>query len=95
MEVTKRLTTGCSLVGKNNGGTKATFNEERRKKNHIIKGNPSLRPTSGFGNQIQALLKDCLLGADNTPEQPDSSHYLLCHITHNHTHPTTACISIS
>lgn len=38
MEVTKRLTTGCSLVGKNNGGTKATFNEERRKKKSHYQG---------------------------------------------------------
>lgn len=83
-----------ALVGKNNGGTKATCNEER-KKVRLPKGKPSLRPTSGFGNQIQKLLKDCLPGADSTPEQPNSSHYFLSHITHNHTHPTAACISIS
>lgn len=95
MEVTKRLTTWHALVGKNNGGTKATFNEERKKKFRLSKGKPSLRPSSGFGNQVQTLLKDCLAGADNTPEQPNSSHYFLSHITHNHTRPTTACISIS
>lgn len=92
MEAMKRLTTWHALVWKNNGGTKATFNEER-KKVRLSKGKLSLRPTSGFGNQIQTLLKDCLPGADNTPEQPNFSHNFLSHITHNHTHPTTACTS--
>lgn len=63
------------------------------KKVRLSKGKPSLRPTSGFGNQIQILLKDFLPGADNTREQPNSSHYFLT-LTQP-THPTTACISIS
>lgn len=69
--------------------------EERKKKVRISEGKLSLRPTSGFGNQIQTLLKDSFPGADNTTEQPNSSHYFLSHITHNHTHPSTACVSIS
>lgn len=67
----------------------------KEKKVRLSKGKPSLRPASGFGNQIQTVQKDCLPGADNTTEQPNSTHYFLSHITHNHTHLTTACISIS
>lgn len=60
----------------------------RKEKKIISKGNPSLRRTSGFGNQLQTLLKDSFPGADNTTEQPNSSHYFLSHITHNHTCPS-------
>lgn len=77
MEVTKGLTARHGLVGRKKGGTKATFRKERKAKVRLSKGRPSLRLTSGFGNQIQTLLNDSLPGADNTTEKPNPSHYRL------------------
>lgn len=95
MEVTKGLTARHALVGRKKGGTKATFKKERKAKVRLSKGRPSLRLTSGFGNQIQTLLNDSLPGADNTTEKPNPSHYRLSNITHNCICPSTPCDSVN
>lgn len=75
----KRLTTRRVLVEKNNGGTKATFNQ---------RANHHSDPLQGL--EIQALLKDRLPRADNIPEQPNSSHYFVTLHTTTHIPPLPA-----
>lgn len=91
MEVMKRLTTLHALVGKNNGGTKATFNEER--KSQIIKGQTITQ------TYFRVWKPDSITAEELSPrcrQHPWTAKLQsLLSLTHNHTHPTTACTSIS
>lgn len=85
------LTTWCALVGKNNGGIKAALKEERKKKSQNIWGQTITQTYF----RVWKPDSNTAESADNTTEQPNSSHYFLSHITHNHTRPSTACVSVS